>query len=378
MYKAAVFIENFSHGRMRPVVCYYLKGQALRPYPWNYSIDDVPGHLCSHVNLAYIELSNTKHTLQEDPTIKFAHLAQLKKKFPRLMTFISIGGDRRQTEVISAMASMEVRRKAFINDTVKLLVDHKLDGLDISWLFPDQGGRTEDKANFVRTFEGQKATVFYWIALSKTSNHRNSRCTFRRYLDWMNVIGYDLRGNKNGRTDVHSPLHPRSIDGSDTAYLNVENGLQALLDRGASKRKLVLGVAFYGRVYRLANPKASRLHDSINLLSDPDSGEFLKSHEIHAYFEICRNIIFANWNRSFDSQGMCPYATNGKDWVGYEDEQSISKKVEFVRKEGYAGIAVLSLDMDDFRGECGTRNILLQTINNGMPRLRSFVVLKKK
>ncbi|KAL1471103.1 hypothetical protein MTO96_004393 [Rhipicephalus appendiculatus] len=116
-----------------------------------------------------------------------------------------------------------------------------------------------------------------------------------------------------------------------------ENGLQALLDRGASKRKLVLGVAFYGRVYRLANPKASRLHDSINLLSDPDSGEFLKSHEIHAYFE-----------------------------------------VEFVRKEGYAGIAVLSLDMDDFRGDCGTRNILLQTINNGMPRLRSFVVLKKK
>ncbi|KAL1471102.1 hypothetical protein MTO96_004392, partial [Rhipicephalus appendiculatus] len=66
---------------------------------------------------------------------KFAGFAQLKKKFPRLKTFISIGGCRRQTEVISAMAAMEVRRKAFINDTVKLLVDYKLDGLDISWLF---------------------------------------------------------------------------------------------------------------------------------------------------------------------------------------------------------------------------------------------------
>ncbi|XP_037277918.2 endochitinase isoform X3 [Rhipicephalus microplus] len=318
---AAVFIENFSHGRILPVVCYYEKGQALRPYPMNYDTSDVPGHLCSHVNLAFMELNRTTYTIQEDHTVKFTDFAQLKKKFPRLKTFISVGGWSNQTRVISAMTSRRERRKAFIKDAKKLLVDHDFDGLDIHWLFPgfaDQGGRNSDKVNFVRllkelyaAFKAHNLLLTAAIPINQQilDNGYDIRA-IDRYVDWMNVIGYDIRGYWNGRTDVHSPLHRRSIDGNDTADLNV----------------------------------------------------------------ICKNIKFGSWRRSFDSQGMCPYATNGQDWVGYEDEESIAKKVEFVRKEGYAGIMVLSSDMDDFLGVCGTHNILLQTINSGIRRLRNFVV----
>ncbi|XP_037277917.2 endochitinase isoform X1 [Rhipicephalus microplus] len=382
---AAVFIENFSHGRILPVVCYYEKGQALRPYPMNYDTSDVPGHLCSHVNLAFMELNRTTYTIQEDHTVKFTDFAQLKKKFPRLKTFISVGGWSNQTRVISAMTSRRERRKAFIKDAKKLLVDHDFDGLDIHWLFPgfaDQGGRNSDKVNFVRllkelyaAFKAHNLLLTAAIPINQQilDNGYDIRA-IDRYVDWMNVIGYDIRGYWNGRTDVHSPLHRRSIDGNDTADLNVETGLQVLLGRGASKRKLVLGVAFYGRVYRLSDPQNVGLHAPIDLVKKPQRGAFLMSDNIHAYFEICKNIKFGSWRRSFDSQGMCPYATNGQDWVGYEDEESIAKKVEFVRKEGYAGIMVLSSDMDDFLGVCGTHNILLQTINSGIRRLRNFVV----
>ncbi|KAH7961118.1 hypothetical protein HPB52_002989 [Rhipicephalus sanguineus] len=309
MFQAAVFIENFSHGRMLPVVCYYEKGQALRPFPMNYDIDDVPGHLCSHVNLAYITLNHTTYTIHEDNTIKFADFAKLKTNFTRLKTFISIGGWNNQTQVISAMASMADRRKAFINDTVRLLVDHNFDGLDIFWLFPgsvDRGGSIEDKVNFVRLLEELYAAFRVHKLLLTAAVPIN-----QQILD----NGYDI------------PEINRSIDGNDTADLNVETGLQALLDRGASKRKLVLGVAFYGRVYKLANPKEAGLHAPIDFINKPERGAFLMSDNIHAYFEVCKNIKFGSWNRSFDSEGMCPYASNGRDWVGYEDAESISKKV---------------------------------------------------
>ncbi|KAK8784845.1 hypothetical protein V5799_008794 [Amblyomma americanum] len=70
----------------------------------------------------------------------------------------------------------------------------------------------------------------------------------------------------------------------------MEQGLQALLDRGASRRKLVLGVAFYGRVYRLASADNTGLHAPIDLLNRPKRGAFLRSDDIHAYFE-CRELV---------------------------------------------------------------------------------------
>lgn len=385
----AVFIENFSHGRILPVVCYYEKGQAFRPSPMNYDVGDVPGHLCSHVNLAYIELNQTTHTIQREPSVMLAEFAKLKLKFPRLKTLLSIGGWSNQTQVISAMATTATRRRVFIRDAVKMLLDHDFDGLDIFWLFPgfiDRGGSRRDKINFVRllkelyaAFKEHKLLLTIGVPINQNILDAGYNIPeIDRYLDWMNVIGYDLRGYWNGRTDVHSPLHHRTIDGPDAAELNVEQGLQALLDRGASKRKLVLGVAFYGRVYKLLDPENAGLHAPISLSERPEKGAFLKSDEIHAYFEVCKNIKFGTWQRSFDAEGMCPYASNGQDWVGYEDAESISKKVQFVRKEGYAGMMVLSCDMDDFRGVCGTQNILLQTINDGIPRLKNVVILRKK
>jgi hypothetical protein len=38
------------------------------------------------------------------------------------------------------------------------------------------------------------------------------------------------------------------------------------------------------------------------------------------------------------------------EWVSFENEESLSKKVEFVKSNGMAGISVNSIDMDDFQG----------------------------
>ncbi|KAK8784847.1 hypothetical protein V5799_008784 [Amblyomma americanum] len=197
-----------------------------------------------------------------------------------------------------------------------------------------------------------------------------------RYLDWMNVIGYDIRGVWN-TTDIPSVLHGRAIYRSILTELNVEQGLQALLDRGASKRKLVLGVAFYGRVYMLASADKTGLHAPIDIHNKPQWCAFLFRHDMPAYLEACRNVELLKpmWIRQIDKEGLCLYATNGEDMEVYEDLESIAHKVEFVRKEGYAGIMVMSCDKDAFICLRGKNNALLEKINNGIPRLRNNLVV---
>lgn len=347
----------------------------------NYGVNQVPGHLCSHVNLAYIELDEQSWRIKEDAVVNFTSFTQIKRNYPRLKTLLSIGGWSNETAVISNMAQRRSTRREFVKGIVKSLVDLGFDGLDVFWLFPghaEKGGRPIDKRNYVSllkelkaAFKGRRLLLTAGVPLNQYILERGYDIpAITRYVDWMNVIGYDLRGYWNDRTDIHSPLFPRSIDGDDVKNLNVREGMQHLLDAGALKRKLVLGVSFYGRVYHLADRSNRGLHAPIDKLNRPQPGAFLNSDNIHAYFEICLNVKGGDWVRSFDNEGKCPYATNGEDWVGYEDAESIAEKVKFVRSEGFAGVMVLSCDMDDFRGLCGPPNVLLDTINELIPLRR--------
>ena len=51
-------------------------------------------------------------------------------------------------------------------------------------------------------------------------------------------------------------------------------------------------------------------------------------------------------------KGETPYAFWRNQWVGYDDVASVKRKAEFVRKEGYGGVMIWSIDMDDFNNVC--------------------------
>lgn len=52
---------------------------------------------------------------------------------------------------------------------------------------------------------------------------------------------------------------------------------------------------------------------------------------------------------------MGPYAYKDNQWVGYDDENIVRKKAEYVAKKGLGGIMFWSIDNDDFRGNCHGR-----------------------
>ncbi|CAG2057946.1 unnamed protein product [Timema podura] len=90
-----------------------------------------------------------------------------------------------------------------------------------------------------------------------------------------------------------------------------------------------------------------------------------QSHrDCHAKLIICKSHLEDNdWTIDWDDEAEVPFASRGSLWVAYDDPESIAEKAQYVLDMELGGAMVWSIDMDDFRGNCGDKNILLQKIN---------------
>ena len=61
--------------------------------------------------------------------------------------------------------------------------------------------------------------------------------------------------------------------------------------------------------------------------------------------------------------GKVPYAYYEDQWVGYEDEDSMAIKMDYIRDNGYGGGMIWAIDLDDYHGDCGRKHGLLRVMN---------------
>lgn len=82
--------------------------------------------------------------------------------------------------------------------------------------------------------------------------------------------------------------------------------------------------------------------------------------------EICDRIFNRGWKVVQDPQGrMGPYAYYENQWVSFDDQAMLKRKVQFIKNLGIGGGMVWALDLDDFRGKCGQgRHPLLKVIHS--------------
>lgn len=127
-----------------------------------------------------------------------------------------------------------------------------------------------------------------------------------------------------------------------------------------------MGVPFYGRSFTLQHSNNAGIGSSIIGLGK--EGFYTHTPGLLAYFEICDKILNEGWSKYADQSGS-PYIVNGDQWVGYDDVDSLTKKMNYIKDIDLAGAAVWAVDLDDFRGLCNEKWPLLRVINRNLRKI---------
>ena len=184
-------------------------------------------------------------------------------------------------------------------------------------------------------------------------------------LDFINVMTYDLHGTWDNYADHHAPLTKRPFDTGATQNLHSDGALSAWISKGAPANKIIFGIPFYGRNFRLANPSNSNPRAPIS--GAGQVGPYTKEAGFVAYFEICQWLQEGGWDERKDQAGS-PYLVKGDQWIGYDTAESITAKMEYIKSRGLGGAMIWAVGLDDIKGLCGPDRPLLRAINDGLGR----------
>jgi chitinase len=262
------------------------------------------------------------------------------------------------------MALTKESRSRFIESVVEFVDRYKLDGLDIDWEYPGMTGagnrfRSEDKLNYtlilqeLRTrFNREQSRLGRPLLLSVAAGASSEFIAHtelgrvQRYLDTVNLMAYDYYEPGSEKiSGNHAPLY---TDPADPKRVSADRSVQEFERAGVPARKIVLGVPFYGHVWGDVGPTGHGLFQPGVTVPNAFAN----------YGNIVTNMLNNGFTRYWDAAASVPYlySEQKRQFVSYEDPESLALKCAYVRRKGLAGVMFW-----DYMGD--PTGALLNTIN---------------
>jgi len=347
-----------------PVVIGYIMG------PRYDNFDTIEADKLTHINYAFANIENGRVVEGRDSdSLKFVALQRLRSRHPRLKLLVSVGGWSWSDHFSDAALTTE-SREHFAQSARQFLVKYQLDGIDLDWEYPGQQGednvfRPEDKENFTLLLkavreqldaqgkqDARQSENKYLLTIATGANQtyldHTDMAQAHQYLDYVNIMTYDYFTGGSSIAGHHTNLFHSD---TDVPHQSSAQAVEEHLKAGIPAEKLVLGVAFYGRGWKLEE-------DTPPLYGTPREPGFSMPYR---RLDLLTDSL--GFFRKWDEAAKAPYLWQ-PDSIAvftYDDPESLKHKCKFLKSKEMAGIMFWEYSGDK-AGE------LLRTINTHLSR----------
>jgi chitinase len=319
------------------IIAYYAgDATAFRPYATQ--------HL-THVIYSFLHLKGFALAFdkpQDRATV--AALVALKVEQPHLKVMLSLGGWG-GCETCSQVFATAEGRTAFAASVKQLLLDTHTDGIDLDWEYPAIAGppghpfALTDRHNFTLLVQALRTTLGNAYEISFAAGG------FPEYLrasvEWpavmplvnrVNLMSYDLVNGYSTTTGHHTPLYS-----TPQQRTSVDEGVRYLDSVGVAPGKIVIGAAFYARVFGSVPAAKQGLGQT---------GKFQKTFNYREFSDsLSTTQGFVTY---WDPVAQAPYAYSirRQQFATFDDARSIRLKTQYARTKHLGGIMFWELTGD--------------------------------
>ncbi len=318
------------------IIAYYSAGPE--------KVQTIKAEKLTHIIFSFCHLKGNRLTVDsKKDSITIQNLVQLKKRNPDLKIILSLGGWG-GCETCSPVFSSAQGRNEFSESVLHLNQYFKTDGIDLDWEYPSIEGfpnhaySSNDKQNFTELIKSLRKTLgekyeisFAAGGFQKFLEESVDWKTIIEYVDRINLMTYDLISGYSIQTGHHTALYSRSEQHEST-----DNAVSYLIKSGIPANKLVIGSAFYGRMWENVANINNGLYQSGKFKSFIDYSKLQELTEANGFITY------------WDEKVKAPYLYNAKEklFVTYDNIQSIELKTNYAIDHQLDGIMFWELSLD--------------------------------
>lgn len=329
-----------------------------------FTTDKIAWDLITHITYAFGVVENgvvVTHDTEKGPTL-MKEIATASKQ-AGVKNILSVGGWTNSEEgVFESATSTPEGVEKLAQSIVDYVVKWQFDGVDIDWEYPDTDIEKTQFTNLITSLRnkldvlGKQNDIYYQLSAAVTVNHNNmayiNPAVTAPLLDSVNVMAYDIHGAFDAITGHNAPLYANSQD--EDQKLNVSSAMNEYVNTwGVAKNKLTMGVPFYGRGWGNVEPTeivkglpglfaagTATVHGAWD-----DEDQYTGTNPFYVLQE---KIASGDYTRYWDSESHVPYLYNAKtkEFLTYDDEASITDKVNYIKDQGIGGAIIWDISGD--------------------------------
>jgi chitinase len=328
------------HAQKFTITAYYAGNSAL--------VDSFNAKQLTHIIFSFCHLRGNRLAVDNaKDTLTIRKLVSMKKRNPSLKVLLSLGGWG-GCQTCSDVFADENNRAEFASSVKELSSYFKTDGIDLDWEYPTIPGypghkfSPADKDNFTalvkqlrQTLDERAEISFAAGGFPKFLQEAVDWTEVMKYTDRVNLMTYDLINGFDTATGHHTALYstPKQV-------YSVDNAVSYLISIGVPANKLVVGAAFYARVWENVSAAENGLYQTGKFKSSVGFRNFptvLAAEDGFQYY--------------WDSTARAPYAYNAakKLFATYDNQESLRQKTKYALERGLNGIMFWQLTHDTYR-----------------------------